>query len=128
MNLIEQFARHIEFCGRGQVADKEVEGNIFWGLMPDQPDNAVCVFSTDSGYGGSDDGARVQVVVRARVTRAAYELSQRIVEDLAEFDGYLAGDGARVQIEIINASAGLGVDEKRRDLYSSNFLVRYCNF
>ena len=96
--------------------------------MPDQPDNAVCVFSTDSGYGGSDDGARVQVVVRARVTRAAYELSQRIVEDLAEFDGYLAGDGARVQIEIINASAGLGVDEKRRDLYSSNFLVRYCNF
>lgn len=128
MNLIEQFARHIEFCGFGQVSDKTVDGNIFWGTMPDQPDNAVGVFSTDSAYGGSDDGARVQVIVRAKTTKAAYELSQAIVEELAEFDGYLAGDGARAQIEVINASAGLGVDEKHRDMYSSNFLVHYCNF
>lgn len=128
MNLIEQFARHIEFCGFGQVSDREVEGNIFWGTMPDQPDNAVCVFSTDSGYGGYDDGARVQVIVRAKTTKAAYELSQSIVEELAEFDGYLAGDGARARIDVINASAGLGVDDKRRDMYSSNFLVHYCNF
>lgn len=128
MNLIEQFARHIEFCGLGQVSDKETDGNIFWGLMPDQPDNAIGVFSTDSGYGGSEDGARVQVIVRATTTKAAYEISQNIVEELAEFDGYLAGDGARARIEVVNASAGLGVDEKRRDMYSSNFLVHYCNF
>jgi hypothetical protein len=128
MNLIEQFARHIEFCGFGRVADKDVDGGIFWGTMPDQPDNAVCVFSTDSAYGGSDDGARIQVIVRAKTTKAAYELSQSIVEELADFDGYLAGDGAKAQIEVISASAGLGADEKRRDLYSSNFLVRYCNF
>lgn len=128
MNLIEQIARHIEFCGFGHVSDREADGDIFWGTMPDQPDNAVCVFSTDSGYGGSDDGARVQVIVRAKSTKAAYELSQSIVEELAEFDGYLAGDGAMARIEVINASAGLGVDEKRRDMYSSNFLVHYCNF
>lgn len=128
MNLIEQIARHIEFCGFGQVSDREVAGDIFWGTMPDQPDNALCVFSTDSGYGGSVDGARVQVIVRAKGTKAAYELSQRIVEELAEFDGYLAGDGARARIEVINASTGLGVDDKRRDMYSSNFLVHYCNF
>ena len=128
MNLIEQFARHIEFCGLGQVSDKETDGNIFWGLMPDQPDNAIGVFSTDRGSGGSEKGASVQVIVRATTTKAAYEISQNIVEELAEFDGYLAGDGARARIDVINASAGLGVDDKRRDMYSSNFLVHYCNF
>ncbi len=128
MNLLEQFARHIEFCGFGTVADKETNGNIFWGLMPDTPDTAICVFSTDSGYGGSENGARIQVVVRAKTTKEAYELSQAIANELAEFDGYLAGDGADAHIRVLNASAGLGADGKKRELYSSNYLVHYCNF
>lgn len=128
MNLIELFARHIEFCGFGTVADRETDGNIFWGLMPDEPDTAICVFSTDSGYGGSEDGARIQVMVRAKTTREAYELSQAIAEELSEFDGYLAGDGANAHIRVLNASAGLGADTKKRELYSSNYLVHYCNF
>lgn len=128
MNLIEQFARHIEFCGFGAVADKTTDGNIFWGIMPDTPDTAICVFSSDSGYGGSEDGARIQLMVRAKTTKDAYELSQTIVEELADFDGYLAGDGAHAQIQVLNASIGLGADAKKRELYSSNFLVYYCNF
>lgn len=128
MNLLEQFARHIEFCGFGTVADRETDGNIFWGLMPDEPDDAVCVFSSDSGYGGSDDGARIQVIVRSKSTKKAYELSQAIAEELADFDGYLAGDGAKANIQVLNASAGVGADDKKRDMYSSNYLVYYCNY
>lgn len=126
--MLEQFARHIEFCGFGTVADRETDGNIFWGLMPDEPDDAVCVFSTNSGYGGSDDGARIQLIVRSKSTKKAYELSQAIAEELADFDGYLAGDGAKASIQVLNASAGVGADDKKRDMYSSNFLVYYCNY
>ena len=68
------------------------------------------------------------MIVRGRNTKAAYERSQAIVEDLAEFEGYLAGDGARVSIEVINASAGIGSDNKKREMFSSNFRVRYCDY
>ena len=127
-NLLEQIARHIEFLGFGTVADAETDGDIFYGRMPDAPDACICVFSTDSSYCGSDDGARIQIYTRARTTKAAYELSQAIAEELIGFDGFLAGDGAHANISKINTSAGLGTDEKNRELYSSNFLVQYCNY
>lgn len=127
-NLLEQFARHIEFLGHGTVADEEHEGDIFYGRMPDSPDHAICVFSTDSGIGGTDKPARIQVFVRDRYTKIAYELSQAIADDLHEFDGFLAGDGAHVSIEAINSSNGIGEDDKNRELYSSNFYVYYCDF
>lgn len=110
------------------MSDAQSDGNIFWGMMPDAPDNCICVNSTDSGYGGSDSGARVQVIVRGKTTKYAYETSQAIAEELVDFDGYLGGDGAHASIEVLNASCGLGADSKKRELYSSNFLVHYCNF
>ena len=128
LNLLEQFARHLEFLGFGAVADSSSDGDIFWGLMPDKPDDCICVFSTDSGYGGSDNGARIQIMVRAKTTRKAYEWSQAIAEALVDYDGFLAGDGAKVSIEVLNASCGLGADTKKRELYSTNLLVYYCNY
>lgn len=128
MNLLEQIARHIEFCGLGTMNTDTVQGDIFWGLMPDTPDKSICVFSTDSGYGGRDDGARIQIVTRARSAKDAYLLSQAIADELAEFDGFLAGDGAHARIEVMNASAGLGSDGKKRELYSSNYRVYYCDY
>lgn len=128
MNLLEQFARHLEFLGFGTLSDAETEGDIFWAWMPDSPDNAIAVFSSDSAYAGSPEGARIQVLVRNKTAKGAYELSQEIAEELAEFDGYLAGDGAHVNVEVINASAGLGDDGKKRELYSSNFRVYYCDY
>ena len=127
-NLLEQIARHIEFLGYGDVADEEKDGNIFYGRMPDEPDRAICVFSTDSGFGGTDKPARIQLYVRDKYTKNAYELSQHIAEDLHEFDGFLAGDGAHVSIEAINSSNGIGADSRNRELYSSNFYVYYCDF
>lgn len=126
-NLLDQIAKHLEFVGLGTIADSEQDGTIFWGRMPDAPDACICVFSTDSQYCGSDSGARIQVYVRAKNPKLAYELSQAVADELVDFNGFLAGDGAQVSITPINVSAGLGADEKNRELYSSNFTVRYCN-
>jgi len=128
MNLLEQFARHLEFLGFGTLSTNEAAGDIFWGWMPDAPDNCITVYSSDSAYAGAPDGARLQVMVRNRTAKGAYELSQAIAEELAETTGYLAGDGAHVNIEVVNASAGLGPDNKKRELYSSNFRVYYCDY
>ena len=126
MNLLEQIARHLEFLGLGTVSDAHTEGDIFWGWMPDKPDNCIAVYSTDSAYAGSPNGARIQIMTRAKTAKAAYERSQAIAEALVDFEGYLAGDGARASIDVINASAGLGGDTMKRELYASNFRVFYC--
>lgn len=128
MNLLEQFARHLEFLGFGTVADAENPGDIFWAWMPDSPDNCITVFSSDSAYAGASSGARLQVMVRNLTAKGAYETSQAIAEELAEFTGYLAGDGAHVSIDVINASTGIGPDNKKRELYSSNYRVYYCDY
>lgn len=127
MNLIRDFARHIEFLGFGTLNTDDASGDIFWGWMPDTPDDCICIYSSDSAYAGAEQGARVQMMVRGRYPGDVYERSQAIVEALAEFEGYLAGDGARVYVEVLNASAGLGADTKKRELYSSNFRVYYCD-
>lgn len=126
MNLLEEIARHIEFLGHGTVADEYTVGDIFWGWTPDTPTDCVTVFSSDSAYPGSPDGARIQIIVRGKNAKVAYERSQAIVEDLADFQGYLAGYGARVSIDVVNASTGIGSDSKKREMFSSNFRVFYC--
>ena len=127
MNIIEEVALHLEFCGFGEVANATTAGTLFWGHMPDKPDQCVVVLSSDSSYAGSSTGARVQIVTRALTAKATYELSQAIVEELAEFVGFLHGDGPGVRIEIVNASSGMGADAVRRELYSTNILVYYCD-
>ena len=128
MNLMQHFAEHMEFCGLGVLSTAEQEGNIFWGFMPDHPDFSICVYSSDTGVPGSESGARLQVLVRAKTTKQSYEKSQEIAETLLDFDGFLHGDGPQVEIETINASQGLGQDDKRREMFVSNYRVRYCNY
>lgn len=127
MNLLEELARHLEFCGFGTAADAETDGNIHWARMPDSPDDCICVFSTDSGVGGVDSTARFQIMNRAKSTRAAYETSYEIAQMLDDFNGFLCGDGRLVDIEIINAASGLGPDTKKREVYVTNIAVKYCN-
>ncbi len=127
MNLLEELARHLEFCGFGIVADEDTDGTIFWGRMPDSPDDCVCVFSTDSGVGGTDSRARFQIMNRAQETKSAYELSYSIAQELDDFNGFLGGDGRQVIIEITNAATGLGPDTKKREIYVTNIAVKYCN-
>lgn len=126
MNLLEEFADHLEFLGIGVVAKADRDGDIYWGRMPDQPDDCICVFSSDSGSPGQDRPARIQVITRARVTRKAYEKSQEIAEAIDDETGYLHGDGSYVRIKSLNTSQGIGTDAKQREMYTSNYYVRYC--
>lgn len=127
MNLLEDIARHLEFLNIGIMPTEDREGTIYWGLLPDQPDAAICVYSTNSGLCGSQSHpARIQVLVRATTTREAYEVSQNIAEALDGFAGYLHGDGAWAVIDAIDTSQGIGTDLLRREMYCSNFYVRYC--
>ena len=126
MSIIEEVANHLEFLGFGTVSTAQVDGDIFFGVMPDKPDTCICVFSTDSGYHGSPNGARIQIATRAMNDSDAYDVSQEIIEELVDFIGFLAGDGSYVRIEVVNASQGLGADSVRRYMYSSNIVVYYC--
>lgn len=126
MNILEELAHHLEFCGLGTVADAETDGDIHWARMPDQPDDCVCVFSTDSGVGGPDSQARFQIMNRSKSPRAAYERSYAIAQELDGFDGFLGGDGRQAIIEVSNAATGLGPDTKKREIYVTNIIVRYC--
>ena len=128
MNLIEHIADHLDFEGVGKLATLEEDGNIFWGDMPDKPDNAVCVYSTDSSYGGSESGARIQIMCRGEVgdIRTPYELSCYITELLQDFNGFLHGDGPMVIIEALTTALGSGTGTTGRHYYSSNYQVRYC--
>ena len=127
MFLIEELAEHLEWRGFGTLAASDTDGDITWGRMPDSPDDCITVFSTDSGTGGPNSQARVQIMVRARSAKKAYETSCAIAEDLEEFSGYLHGDGPGANVEVINAATGLGADTKKREIYVTNIAVRYCN-
>lgn len=127
MNLLEELAAHLEYCGFGTAASVEADGDIHWGRMPDSPDDCICVFSTDSGVGGMDSTARIQIMNRARSTKTAYETSYAIAQELEDFNGFLHGDGRLVDVEIINAATGLGPDTKKREVYVTNIAVKYCN-
>ena len=127
MNLLEEIAAHLEWCGIGTLASAEEDGDIHWARMPDSPDECSCVFSTDSGFGGPDSTARFQIMTRSKSTRRAYEISYAIGQELAGYDGFLAGDGRMVHIDVVNAATGIGADTKKRELYVTNITVRYCN-
>ena len=120
MNLLEQIAYHLEMCGFGRVATLEQDGNIHWGRMPDQPDDCICVYSTDSAVHGAEDGARIQIINRSPNTRTAYEVAAGIGNELDGYRGFLGGDGYMADIEVDSAACGLGADTKKREMYSTN--------
>lgn len=126
MNLIETIAHHLEFCGFGTVATASQDGNIHWGRMPDDPDDCICVYSTDSAFPGAVNGARIQIMNRAKQPRKAYEIAYQIGCELDGFSGFLNGDGSMANIEVESCAVGLGADTKKRELYSTNIRVRYC--
>lgn len=130
MNLMEQFARHLEFIGFGAYASEEEAGNIFYGQMPDEPDEATGVFSQDSATPGSASGARLQVYTRGAVgdAKTPYETACAMASALEGFIGFLYGDGAFVRIEGISCAQGMGLDDSGRHIYSSQYRVYYCDF
>ena len=116
--MLEQIARHLAFCGLGTVDE-----DIFWGRMPDE---CLCVYSSDSGVPGKDEGSRVQIVNRSRTPGAGYDMACRVAEALDGMRGFLAGDGAMAQMRVTSAAVGLGADAKKREMYAANVTVYSC--
>ena len=112
---------HLEFCGLGKVDE-----DIFWGRMPDSPDRCLCLFSADSGLPGREEGDLIRVVNRAASPNEAYETACGVIRELDGFDGFLAGGGTLARIEAAAGAAGMGADAKKRELYRTDFRVRYC--
>ena len=119
VNLLKEVACHLEFCGLGRV-----DGDIFWGRMPDGPEDCVGVFAANGGLPGAETAARVQILARARETGGAYARACRIAEALDGFNGFLHGGGAAAKIEAAGAS-GRGEDEKKREMYMVEIRVKY---
>lgn len=126
MNLIKEIAEHLAYEGFGTVPSTVEEGNIYYGKMPDMPDSAIAVLSVDSAYPSAPNGARIQLLFRGMEVDDTYLKAVAVVDSLLEFDGFLAGDGAKVFITVENGPTGLGADPKRRELYSVNLRVYYC--
>lgn len=127
MNLLEQMAAHLELCGFGTTASTEnTGGNIHWAVMPDAPDECICIFSSDTGVPGSTNGARLQIMCRAKTARTAYETAVAIGQELDGYSGFLGGDGSMATIDVLNSGVGSGADTKKREMYATNIRVKYC--
>lgn len=127
MNLLEEIAYHLEFERLGKVPNETEDGNIYYGKLPDDPSNAIAIMSSDSSFAGSEQGARIQILVRGESFKKAYNKSVEIVEAINYFSGFLHGDGMNASIFVENGPSGLGTDGKKRELYSINIRVYYCN-
>lgn len=120
MNLLKEIARHLEFCGFGGMDE-----TVFWGRMPDVPDSCIGVLSSNSAFPGAAEGARLQIVNRAETPEEAYETAFALGCELADFSGFLAGDGPMAKITVLTAAQGLGGDGKKRELYAAEIRVLY---
>ena len=124
MTLLEEIARHLAFLGFGEVADREMDGNIFLGRLPERDGLTLAVLAADAGVAGRS--ARIQLIARSEKELEAFTVCQGMAEALADFEGYLMGYGRRVSVRVQNGAHGLGADDRRRSLYACNLTVRYC--
>ena len=124
--ILEDMTKHLAFLGLGTIADEHQDGDLFYGLMPESPDAAVCFMASDAAMPGASQGARLQLIIRDMTVRTAVRRIQKILDALDGFDGYLAGSGPRAIIQVESGAHGLGVDDRRRPMYSANLRVWYC--
>lgn len=118
MNLPEQVARHLAFCGLGRA-----EEDIYWGRLPDSPDRCIGVFALG---GTAEEGERIQVLNRGTGPREAYETARRIGTVLDGFRGFLAGDGPWTLCDAEKWAESLAPDGKKREMYAAEVRLRCC--
>lgn len=128
MHLIAQLARQLAESGHGTWPEAGRQGDVFYGMMPPKPDACLCVYAVDASVPGSENGARVQIVLRGPpgVTDPPLTLGMAVAEELDGWKGFLCGDGHYVKIAVENGPADIGPDENSRQMYSVNLRVRYC--
>ena len=129
MNLLEHIGDHLDFAGLGILNTDKSAGNIYWGRMPDAPDEALAVMAVNSGVPGSAEGARIQIFTRGKAgdVRTPYEWALHISDALHEFRGFLHGDGPRAEITVMKGAEGEGIDSSGRHYVVLTLRVRYCD-
>lgn len=126
MTILEHLLVHLEWAGLGVVADGETPGDLFLGEMPPSPDACLCLMSADMGIG--TEGARIEIFVRGE--RGDYLTPHRrlarVTAALADFHGFLHGDGPDADITVLSGGEGRGADTLGRHLLMTVVRLRCC--
>ena len=126
MTDLEHLLQHLEWAGFGTVSDEAVPGDLFLGEMPPAPDSCLCLMSADMGIG--TEGARIEVFVRGERGDylAPHRRLARVTEHLADFHGFLHGDGPFADITVLSGGEGRGADSLGRHLLVTVVRLRSC--
>jgi hypothetical protein len=133
MELSEQIAWFLHDNGFGMYDKDGVAGSIFLNTIPDQPDEAIGIFTT-GGPGADPNGvygrSAIQLLIRSipNDPRAGESKAMAVVNSLHGFNSdFLAGGGSYI-IDTTAQQTGannIGADENNRVEYSQNFIFEY---
>lgn len=127
--------RHLQAGGMADSSAGSGAWPITYGVMPDTPDNALCVYNTDGRMDGRlmrsgtvIEHPGIQIKVRAQKDAAAHGKARVIADFLdATFQAPVAIDGKNYTIQAYHRTTpvlALGQDEsQRRVLYTINATI-----
>lgn len=133
MQLSKQVAIFLDERGFGVFDETGTSGNIFINTLPDQPANALAVFTT--GGAGSDPRneygrSNIQILIRT-VPKDPRDGEVKATEIIRAFNGFNEGplvpDGNYI-IDVSAVQSGpnqIGRDQVERFEYSQNFTIEY---
>lgn len=122
MTLVEQVARYLQGVLGADIL-------VTYGFQPQEPGRCATVYATDTRRAGDEDGARIQVLIRAPDTGSLIPAqdADRVVEALGDFTGmFAAGGNYIVRVRLESGASQIGADQNNRQQYSANFRVWYC--
>jgi len=128
--LIEEVARYLSQQGIGTFDPEGLGGDIFLGVLPNQPDEAIALYPT-GGQGANSklgyDLPTFQILVRGdQDIRTGYAIAQMIYNTLHGFRSKTFVPGGQWIVSCLglqSAPVHLGPDANRRHEFSLNFIV-----
>jgi Bacteriophage minor capsid protein len=133
MELSKQVAEHLDANGFGTFDETGVSGNIFINTIPDQPHEAVAIFTT--GGPGSDPKntygrSNIQVLIRTipNDPRGGETKATGIIRSLNGFNSDYLTPGGNYVVDVTAIQSGpsqIGQDQNGRFEYSQNFTIEY---
>lgn len=131
--ILPELAQFLHNENVGIFSPIDATGNIFIEHKPDKPNIAICLFSTSGLPDNSlfpEDSLGVQVIVRGNADASIpYNIAGAIYDKLNGFrNNKLIPFGSDIiSILGMQTPVNIGRDEKRRQEYSINFLLRVAN-
>lgn len=133
MELSEQVAEFLDANGYGIFDKTGVSGNIFINVIPDQPNEAVAIFTT--GGPGSDPRneygrSNIQILIRTipQDPRDGETKATGIIRALNGFNSDYLTPGGNFIVNVTAIQSGpsqIGRDPNNRFEYSQNFTFEY---